>query len=104
MKRFGGLIPPMVTPLDERRRLDRTGVKNMVNHLVDGGADRSPLPLVVYDMPAHTDTTIEPATIAALAEMGLVKNVLAAPFAPFAGKDLRPVKAALAKLRKMGAE
>ena len=41
---------------------------------------------------------------AALAEMGLVKNVLAAPFAPFAGKDLRPVKAALAKLRKMGAE
>ena len=101
MKRFGGLIPPMVTPLDERRRLDRTGVKNMVNHLVDGGADRTPLPLVVYDMPAHTDTTIEPATIA---EMGLVKNVLAAPFAPFAGKDLRPVKAALAKLRKMGAE
>ena len=31
-------------------------------------ADRLPLPLVVYDMPAHTDTTIEPATIAALAK------------------------------------
>ena len=30
-------------------------------------ADRLPLPLVVYDMPAHTDTTIEPATIAELA-------------------------------------
>ena len=27
-------------------------------------ADRLPLPLVVYDMPAHTDTIIEPATIA----------------------------------------
>ena len=37
--RFEGLIPPMVTPLDERRRLDKTGVKNMVRHLVDGGVD-----------------------------------------------------------------
>ena len=163
MKRFTGLIPPMVTPLDEKRRLDKVGVKNMVRHLVDGGvdgifllgttgegphlsyairrdlvklvcqdvrnqtikqsnnrtipvlvgitetdledalafakdckafgasgvvaappyyfkltqtecaqwftelADRSPLPVVVYDMPAHTDTIIEPATIAKLA-------------------------------------
>lgn len=33
-----------------------------------GLADRLPLPLVIYDMPAHTDTVIEPATIAALAE------------------------------------
>ena len=144
----------MVTPLDARRRLDRKGVRNMVEHLVSGGvdgifllgttgegphlgyairrelvketcrivkgrvpvlvgitetdmedaiafakeckafgaagavaappyyfkltqsecvawytelADRLPLPLVVYDMPAHTDTTIEPATIAKLA-------------------------------------
>ena len=31
-------------------------------------ADRLSLPLVVYDMPAHTDTVIEPATIAALAK------------------------------------
>ena len=31
-------------------------------------ADRLPMPLVVYDMPAHTDTTIEPATIAELAK------------------------------------
>ena len=30
-------------------------------------ADRSPLPVVVYDMPAHTDTVIEPATIVKLA-------------------------------------
>lgn len=30
-------------------------------------ADRSPLPVIVYDMPAHTDTVIEPATIAKLA-------------------------------------
>ncbi len=30
-------------------------------------ADRLPLPLVVYDMPAHTDTVIEPAAIAKLA-------------------------------------
>ena len=30
-------------------------------------ADRLPLPLVIYDMPAHTDTVIEPATIAQLA-------------------------------------
>lgn len=291
----------MVTPLDERRRLDKTGVKNMVRHLVDGGvdgifllgttgegphlsyairrdlvketcrlvkgkvpvlvgitetdledalafakdckafgasgvvaappyyfkltqsecvawftelADRSPLPVVVYDMPAHTDTVIEPATIAklaahrnivamkdsssiialfnkfrialepfkdkfslfmgpdeamgeavllgadggvctganlwprafkemylaakagdvakvrklqrfttmssyllyglgaeqigflkgvkaALAEMGLIKNVLAAPFAPFKGSELKPIRAALAKLRRL---
>lgn len=161
MKKFTGLIPPMVTPLDEKRRLDKKGVANMVRHLVDGGvdgifllgttgegphlsyairrelvketcrlvkgrvpvlvgitetdledalvfakdckafgaagvvaappyyfkltqaecvawfmelADRSPLPVVVYDMPAHTDTVIEPATIAALAAH---KNIVA---------------------------
>jgi 4-hydroxy-tetrahydrodipicolinate synthase len=149
-----GLIPPMVTPLDAKRRLDKKGTKNMVNHLLKGGvdgifllgttgegphlsyaireelvktvcglvkgrvpvlvgitetdmddavafaarckaygasavvaappyyfkltqaecvawftemADRLPLPLVIYDMPAHTDTVIEPATIAKLA-------------------------------------
>ena len=154
MKKLSGLIPPMVTPLNAKRQLDRQGVKNMVTHLLDGGvdgifllgttgegphlsyairrdlvketcrlvkgrvpvlvgitetdiedalafakdcksygasgvvaappyyfkltqaecvawftelADRLPLPLVVYDMPAHTDTTIEPSTIATLA-------------------------------------
>ena len=30
-------------------------------------ADRSPLPVVVYDMPAHTDTVIDPSTIVKLA-------------------------------------
>ena len=154
MKKFSGLMPPMVTPLDAKRRLDKAGVKKMVKHLLDGGvdgifllgttgegphlsyairrelvketcrlvkgrvpvlvgitetdledalafakdcqsygasgvvaappyyfkltqteciawftelADRLPLPLVIYDMPAHTDTVIEPATIATLA-------------------------------------
>ena len=149
-----GLIPPMVTPLDAKRRLDKKGTRNMVRHLLKGGvdgifllgttgegphlsyavreelvktvcglvkgrvpvlvgitetdlddavafaakckaygaaavvaappyyfkltqaecvawftemADRLPLPLVIYDMPAHTDTIIEPATIAKLA-------------------------------------
>ena len=149
-----GLIPPMVTPLDAKRRLDKKGTRNMVRHLLKGGvdgifllgttgegphlsyavreelvktvcglvkgrvpvlvgitetdlddavafaakckaygaaavvaappyyfkltqaecvawfaemADRLPLPLVVYDMPAHTDTIIEPAMIAKLA-------------------------------------
>ena len=161
LSKFEGLIPPMVTPLDEKRRLDKAGVKNMVRHLVDGGvdgifllgttgegphlsyairrelvkvtcrfvkgrvpvlvgvtetdledalafakdckafgasgvvaappyyfkltqaecaqwftelADRSPLPVVVYDMPAHTDTIIEPSTIAKLAAH---KNIVA---------------------------
>jgi 4-hydroxy-tetrahydrodipicolinate synthase len=144
----------MVTPLDAKRRLDKKGTKNMVNHLLNGGvdgifllgttgegphlsyaireelvktvcrlvkgrvpvlvgitetdmddavafaakckafgaaavvaappyyfkltqaectawftemADRLPLPLVIYDMPAHTDTVIDPSTIAKLA-------------------------------------
>ena len=34
----------------------------------------------------------------ALAEMGLIQNVLAAPFAPFAGRERAQVKAALKKL------
>ena len=154
MRLFNGLIPPMVTPLDTDRRLDKDGTNKMVNYLLKGGvdgifllgttgegphlsysvrrelvketcrivkgrvpvlvgitetdledalsfakdckaygasavvsappyyfkltqaelvewfremADRLPLPLVVYDMPAHTDTVIEPATIAKLA-------------------------------------
>ena len=38
---------------------------------------------------------------AALSEMGLIKNVLAAPFEPFAGKELAKVRAALRQLRRM---
>jgi 4-hydroxy-tetrahydrodipicolinate synthase len=154
MKNFSGLIPPMVTPLDAKRQLDKSGVKKMVGHLIEGGVDgifllgttgegphlsyaireelvkatcrfvggrvpvlvgitetdiedalafaaacrrhgaagvvaappyyfrltqaecvawftelaeRSPLPVVVYNMPAHTDTVIDPATIVKLA-------------------------------------
>ena len=37
--------------------------------------------------------------MAALAEMGLVQNVLAAPFEPFGGKELVQVRAALRRLR-----
>ena len=41
---------------------------------------------------------------AALAEMGLVRNVMAAPFVPFKGAELKPVRAALKRLRQLGAE
>ena len=41
---------------------------------------------------------------AALAEMGLIRNVLSAPFAPFKGAELKPVREGLKKLRKLGAE
>ena len=37
----------------------------------------------------------------ALAEMGLIQNVLAAPFAPFAGRERAQVKAALKKLVRL---
>jgi len=39
MKKLTGLIPPMVTPLDAKRRLDKKGTRNMVNHLLKGGVD-----------------------------------------------------------------
>ena len=39
---------------------------------------------------------------AALSEMGLIQNVLAAPFAPFAGKELVPIKKALKTLQADG--
>ena len=38
---------------------------------------------------------------AALAEMGLIQNVLAAPFAPFSGKALAPVRKAVRELKAM---
>lgn len=41
---------------------------------------------------------------AALSEMGLIKNVLTTPFAPFSGKELATVRKALRQLRKMGAK
>lgn len=158
---LSGLIPPMVTPLDEKGGLDKTGVRKMVAHLLNGGVDgifllgttgegphlsyairtelvktvcgivkgrvpvlvgitetdiddaiafaekcrsfgasaavaappyyfkltqaeceawftemanRLSIPLVIYDMPAHTDTVIEPAVIARLAKH---RNIIA---------------------------
>ena len=41
---------------------------------------------------------------AALAEMGLIQNVMTPPFAPFTGAELKPVRAAIVRLRKLGAE
>ena len=41
---------------------------------------------------------------AALAEMGLIQNVMTPPFTPFKGAELKPVRAAIAKLRRLGAE
>ena len=41
---------------------------------------------------------------AALSEMGLVKNVMSAPFSPFSGRELARVSVALKALRRMGAE
>ena len=41
---------------------------------------------------------------AVLAEMGLIKNVFAAPFMPFRGSELNPVREGLSKLRKFGVE
>ena len=38
---------------------------------------------------------------AALSEMGLIKNVLATPFEPFSGADLRKIRSALNELREL---
>ena len=38
---------------------------------------------------------------AALAEMGFIQNVLAAPFEPFSGKELAKVRAAVRRLKAM---
>ena len=35
--RFSGLIPPIITPMRGRDRLDRAGLDRLVNHLIDGG-------------------------------------------------------------------
>ncbi len=32
-----GIIPPMITPLLENKELDSTGLKNLIEHLLDGG-------------------------------------------------------------------
>ncbi|MEM1589032.1 MAG: dihydrodipicolinate synthase family protein [Candidatus Bathyarchaeia archaeon] len=37
--RLKGIIPPLVTPLDERERLDLRGIERQINRLVSGGVD-----------------------------------------------------------------
>ena len=32
-----GVIPPIITPLTEREKLDREGLQKMVDYLIDGG-------------------------------------------------------------------
>jgi dihydrodipicolinate synthase/N-acetylneuraminate lyase len=36
-KPLRGIIPPMVTPLTERDRLDVAGLERLVEHILDGG-------------------------------------------------------------------
>lgn len=35
--RFGGVIPPLVTPLADRDTLDRPGLRHLIEHVIDGG-------------------------------------------------------------------
>lgn len=35
----GGIIPPVVTPLDENKKLDIPSLHRLVDHLIDGGVD-----------------------------------------------------------------
>ncbi len=37
MEKLKGIIVPMVTPLDEQRKIDYEGTERLVNHLIDGG-------------------------------------------------------------------
>lgn len=36
-RRFSGIIPPLVTPLADRDRLDHAGLERLVEHVIDGG-------------------------------------------------------------------
>ncbi len=38
-RRFTGIVPPLLTPLDADERLDRPAVKKLVDYVVDGGAN-----------------------------------------------------------------
>ncbi|MFI4874893.1 MAG: dihydrodipicolinate synthase family protein [Blastopirellula sp. JB062] len=37
--RFQGIYPPIVTPLTQEGRLDETGCRRLLEHLIDGGVD-----------------------------------------------------------------
>ena len=85
-----GVVPPMVTTLATPNSLDVVSTKRMVGHLLYGLG--------------QGQIGFLKGVKAALAEMGLIKNVLSAPFTPFKGMELKAVRAALARIRKMGAE
>ncbi len=37
LRRFHGIVPPMVTPLTDRDTLDHSGLERLVEHLIRGG-------------------------------------------------------------------
>lgn len=37
--RFTGIVPPILTPLDDEERLDRPSLKRLVDYLIEGGAN-----------------------------------------------------------------
>ena len=39
MRKFKGVIPPIVTPLLDQEHLDEEGVERLVEHLLDGGVN-----------------------------------------------------------------
>src|SRR5262245_50772364 len=38
-RRFSGIIPPLVTPLSDRDRLDHAGLERLVEHVIGGGVN-----------------------------------------------------------------
>jgi dihydrodipicolinate synthase/N-acetylneuraminate lyase len=38
-KKLFGVIPPMITPVDENGRIDEKGARNLVNRVIDGGVN-----------------------------------------------------------------
>ena len=36
-ERLRGIIPPLVTPLDENRNIDKKSLKKLIDYCVDGG-------------------------------------------------------------------
>jgi 2-dehydro-3-deoxy-D-pentonate aldolase len=38
-RRFSGIIPPLVTPLSDRDRLDHAGLERLIEHVLDGGVN-----------------------------------------------------------------
>ncbi|MBP1764939.1 MAG: Dihydrodipicolinate synthetase family, partial [Firmicutes bacterium] len=32
-----GVIPPLITPIDEKERLDEGGLRRLINYVIEGG-------------------------------------------------------------------